>query len=250
MHLDDEQVHRFLDAELDPTALTAARAHLVQCPECRGRVERARREEADLDALLEQVDHPAPTVSVEVVVARAVARETGWLRRAAVVIATLGLAGVAYAIPGSPVRAWVDVLTGRADDRRAQEEFAPVAEAPRQTPERIAAGIAVAPGRSLVVQFTAYQAEGQVRVSLTDSALVEVRALGAGATFSSEVNRLAIANQGSGASFEIGIPRRAAQVEIRIGDRRLLLKQGDRVTAVATTGADGLYVLPLQAPKP
>ncbi len=249
MHLDDELVQRLVDGEVDATAVAGARAHLDQCAGCRALVERAAREEAELRTLLARVDDPAPRVAVEEVIGRASARTPEWLRRAAVIVAALGVAGIAYAVPGSPVPAWVGGLVARSGTGDGGVRPTLPTE-PLQTPDPITTGVAVAPGQSLVVQFASYQVEGRIRVSITDGVLAELRAIGGTVTFGSEVERLTVANQGSGADYEIAIPRGAPQVEIRIGDRLILRKQGDRLTAVAEADPDGRYLLPLQAPTP
>lgn len=248
MHLDEEQVHRLVDGELPPAALTSARAHLGECPECRARVAVAEWEEVELNRLLRAVDHPPPRIDVGSVVARAAIRRVGWARRAAVFLATLGVAGVAYAAPGSPVPGWVDAIVAGLAGRPLQSPPAPPESAP-QAREPAVAGIAVAPGRSLLIRFASYQPVGQIRVALTDDVLVEVRSVGGGATFSSEVDRLVVDNQGSTASFEIRIPREAARIEIRVEKSGLLLKQGDRIVTNPAQ-ATSPYVLPLQAPRP
>ena len=141
-----------------------------------------------IDALLRQLDHAPPAVTSEMVVARARAGG-GWGRRAALIMAALGLAGAAYAFPGSPLPEWARTAARRIKPGPIVSLPAP---APTQVPLAPLAGIAVAPGRSLVILFTHYQAQGQVRVSLTDSARVLVQAPGGAATFTSEADRLVI----------------------------------------------------------
>ena len=80
--------------------------------------EEAQREEAELNALFRVLDDPPPAVSAEALALRAVmdkaaarTRGSGWMRRAAAVLLVVGVAGAAYAIPGSPVRGWVQDFT-------------------------------------------------------------------------------------------------------------------------------------------
>lgn len=218
MHLDEEQVQRLLHRELAPPLETAVREHLAECIECRGRVAQAEREEDEVHALLRHLDHPAPRVDPHAVAARARARGVRWVRWAAGIVVALGLAGAAYAAPGSPLPAWVEAVVRWVEGGSAE------------VPDPGVAGIAVAPGRELVILFTSAQPEGQAEVSLTDGAEVVVRAPIGAATFTSDVDRLVIDNQGSPATFEIQIPRTAPRVEIRVAGDRIFLKEGSRVT--------------------
>lgn len=218
MHLDEDQVERLLHRELGRSADASVREHLAVCPDCRRRVVQAEQEEEEVYALLRHVDHPAPGIDARAVVARGT-HAVGWVRWAASVLLALGVAAAAYAAPGSPLPAWVKAVAGWIGSR------------PRaRPPDRGAAGIAVAPGRNLVIHFTSFQAAGQAKVTLTDDAEVLVRAPSGAATFTSDVDRLVIDNRGSSASFEIHIPRTATRVEIWVNHARLFLKDGPHVT--------------------
>jgi hypothetical protein len=242
MHLDEEQIQRLLHGELAPAADTSARQHLAECADCRRRIAEAEREEDEVYALLRQVDHPPPPVDADAIAARARTRNFGWGRRAAGILVALGLAGAAYAAPGSPLPAWVEAVKEWIGDR---PDSSPSAPAPVQAPEPRVAGIAVDPGQNLLILFTSPHAEGQAQVWLTDGTEVVVRAPIGAAIFSSDVDRLVIENHGSPASFEIGIPRSAPRVEIRVGGNRIFLKEGSRVRTEKSTDAQGLYLLPL-----
>lgn len=178
------------------------------------------REDAELFALLRALDHPMPRVDARAVAALATRRGPAYLRWAAGIALGLGLAGAAYALPGSPLRTWVRALVHRS------------APTPIQTDSGFA-GIAVAPGQGLRVLFTARQAAGTADVVLTDSAEVVVRALTGAATFTSGADQLVIENTGSGATFEIQIPRAAPRVEILVEGSSILLKAGDQITVTA-----------------
>lgn len=186
------------------------------------------REDAELFARLGALDHPVPRVDARAVIARAeqTRRSPDYLRWAAAIALGLGLAGAAYALPGSPLRAWVRALVHGA------------APGPTQPPDSGFAGIAVAPGQGLRVVFTARQTVTSADVILTDSAEVVVRALTGAATFTSGADRLVIENAGSGATFEIQIPRAAPRVEILVGETSILLKAGEHITV--TTACRGV----------
>jgi anti-sigma factor RsiW len=217
MHLDIERLQRFLDGELSAPEQGVVREHLAQCAACRGRVAEARQADAELQAQLRQLDHEPPRITAAQVVARAMGRgpRIRRFRWAAGIVLALGIAGAAYAAPGSPLRGWVRAALTWVGAGRV---------------EQAPAGIAVAPGAGLVITFTSAQTAGLVRVSLTDGAEVVVRAPRGAGTFTSDVERLVIHNSGPAATFDIEIPRAAPRVEIQVQGARLFLKEGSRVT--------------------
>lgn len=241
MHLDEEQVQRLLHGQLSRPVEESARAHVAECPDCRGRVALAEREEGEVYALLRQVDHPPPRMDAAGIAARARSFRVG--RLAAGILLAVGLAGAAYATPGSPLPGWIDSLAEWIGGGPS-----PRASAPVQGPEPAGAGIAVAPGRNLLILFRFPQTEGQVQVTLTERTEVVVRAPIGAATFTTDVDRLVIDNHGSAATFEILIPRAAPRVEIQVGGDRIFLKEGPRVTTPESLDSRGPYVLPLRSP--
>lgn len=243
MHLDAEQVQRLLHDELAPSTAAQARAHLDGCRECLTRVSDAEREESEVLELLRQMDHPVPRVTAESIVARSRARGSGqrWSRWAAGIVLALVSAGAAYALPGSPVPAFVRRAVEWVSGR---ERPAPPTEVSPPN-EVIEQGIAVAPGARFVIAFAAPQSDGLAIISLADSANVTVKASGGEATFASEIDRLAIGNRGSTAVFRIQIPRDAPRVEIVVGGQRAFLKDAARVITDAPRDSQGRYLLSL-----
>ncbi len=227
MHLDDEQLQRLLHGEPG-----TGREHLAECAECRRRLEEARRDEAGIFALLDTLNHPAPRHNPQAVMARAGAGSR-WLKRAAVLFITLGAAAAGYAIPGSPLRAWVDRLLRPLADTTFIAPQPGEAPAPGQP---ITAGIAVPPGRHFVIRFLAPEEAGHLLVWSTGDSMVAVRARGGAPppTFSIESDQLVITNPGSAAAYEIELPESALRIEILVGTRRLLLQQAGRISADST----------------
>src|SRR6267143_4782832 len=217
MHIDDERIQRLLHGELSGSDELTIRGHLAECADCRSRLAQAQRDEAEVDALLREIDHPVPTVTAAELANAAQRRATPWLRWAAMIALALGVASAAYAIPGSPLRRWVNNLTHRAPP-------AP----PPQVPDSTAAGVALAPGIDFVVRFTNPQPLAQIDVLLTEGAEVEVRALSGTATFSAGSDRLVVDARGR-TTFEVRIPRTAPRVQLMVGDKRILLKEGSHV---------------------
>ncbi len=256
MHLDDERIERLLHSELPVAADAPARMHMRDCGACRERVAVAEREEAAVLRLLQELDHEPPLVAAGDVMARARSAtisasaprgaRSQWRRRAAGLLVALGIAGAAYALPGSPVPGWVDAVVERIGSlTRPSIPIAPeVTPGPAVAPPA-SGGIAVAPGPNLSIEFVQTQSAGAIEVLLTAGDDVLVRTAQGAATFTSEVDRLVVDNTGSGASFEIQIPRAAPRVEIRVAGRQVFLKEGARVL---TEAADlrGSYLLPLE----
>ncbi|MGH7724652.1 MAG: hypothetical protein ACREOU_04420 [Candidatus Eiseniibacteriota bacterium] len=214
------------------------------------------RDEAEIAALLRVLDDPAPAIDAEAIAARArradtaVARRPGArttvLRWAAGVLVAAGLAGIAYAIPGSPVREWMTQVLRRPT-------VPPSTEAPRESgpaARPAGSGIAVSPGANLVLEFVSPQASGSARVSLTSAPDLVVRAVDGTASFTADIDRLVIGNEGSAASYEIEIPQSAPRVEIRVGAIQVFLKEGDVITPAPGAPSPGPYLVPLQKAGP
>ena len=208
-----------------------------------------------VQALLRALDHPVPKVTAEDIAAWAVApgRVMPAWRWAAAVLLTVSIAGAAFALPGSPLRRWAatlgSVVTGRGLPDAAPDS-ASVTQAP--SPDHSRAGIAVAPGRSLLIAFDRPAPAALVLVSLVDGAEVTVRAPAGSATFTADAGRLIVegrgASPGSAAvpdTFAIEIPRESRRVEIRAGQARVFLKEHDHITSPRPAGAAGPWLLPL-----
>jgi anti-sigma factor RsiW len=244
MHLDDEQIQRLMHGELDAPARAEAMRHVMECPACSRGLEAARREEAEVFALFEHLDHDAPVVDAASFTALTRGRVPAWTRRAAGVVVAAALAGAAYAIPGSPLPALVRQL---ASTFPGHEPAAPPARGGDvSTPAQPAtSGIAVPAGDHFVIRFAATQEHGSVTVRLTDDGMVRVRVTGGTVAFTTDNGRLDIGNRGSSADYEIEIPRSAVRIEIRVADTARFVKDRDRVTTGAGSIGPGQYRLGL-----
>jgi anti-sigma factor RsiW len=242
MHLDDERLERLMHGELSPEDAAAAGSHLVECAECRARVAAAERDEHEVFALIGVLDHPAPAVPLQAVLERADSHQYRWRRWAAAAVLVLGIGGVAYALPGSPLRRWLDAAVERASGVPERMIPDPVRVDP---PPEDGAGIAVAPGAGLIIGFIGPETGGSARIVLSDAAEVTVRAPAGAATFRAEADRVIVQRSGTRARFDVEIPASAPRVEVRVGTRRVFLKDQAGVTTDAARSPDGAWVVML-----
>ena len=206
-------------------------------------------DEEQIRTLLRAVDDPTPSIPVTAIVQRAEsaaarerARRATWMKRAAAIVLAVGIAGAAYALPGSPVRAWIRAIVERIGGAppRSFEGSGPAGD-----PSSSLSGIALPPGPRLTIEFARAARDGRLFVSLTDGAEVEVRAPAGKAAFTTSADRLVVDNREGSSAFAVRIPRSAPWVEIRAAGERILLKEGDRVETAGAGSRTGDYVLPL-----
>lgn len=245
MHLDEERLQRLLHGEREGFDRREAQEHLRECRACQERLAAAEHDQDEIFALLRQLDHPAPVLNAEGVAAKARVGGHAWGRWAAAVLLFLGIAGAASALPGSPVRGWVQSVAawmGVAEQRR-------VSPTPSRSTSQ-AAGVAAVPGPEFVVSFNSQEPGSRARVSLTDGAEIVVRAPSGAASFTSDADRLVVDNHGAGATYEIEIPRAARRVEIRVAGNRIFLTESSRVVTQGRMENGDQYLLPLTSPAP
>jgi hypothetical protein len=195
------------------------------------------------------IDEPVPPVRAEAVALRAElmkaasrTQRSSLLRRAAAFVLVAGIAGAAYAIPGSPLREWVHGITEKMAGR-------PERGAVSRPVTTGVSGISVDAGQRLVILFTGNGLDGQVRVTLSDGAQVQVQAPPGSATFTSKSEYLLIGVKNPAASFDVRVPRSAPWVEIRAGENQLFLKEGQRISTSGPGSAGRSYVLRLTSPE-
>jgi hypothetical protein len=246
VHVDEERLQRLLHGELGRTDEAEARAHLADCEECSRRLAAMTRDEERVDSLLRVLDRPAPRVDVRAIARRADARRPWIPRWAAGVVLVLGLAGVAYALPGSPLPRLVDAVVEWAKGRR--DPLSPGAGGP-VPPNSSAAGIAVSPGERFTILFQTPNARGEILVRLTQAAEIEVRAPRDVATFTAGESQLVVDGRGISATYEIDVPLTAPRIEIRAGEDRIFLKEGSRVTTSLPPGSAPPYRLAIPTPR-
>jgi hypothetical protein len=245
MHLNDDQIQRFLHDELDARAKETLSRHVAECNACAQQLALAEREESEVFGLLGSLDHPAPSVDASSVIGRGRGVRDVWVRRAAIIVVALGLAGAAYAIPGSPLRALLkqvaSVFTG--------QDTPPAGDDSTTTSPPAVSGIAVAVQPRFAIAFVAEQPRGVVSIALVDGSNVMVRALGGAPAFTADADRITVDNRGDQADFEIDIPRDAPFVEVVIGGRVVVVKNGPQFAPELDADARGRAILTLTKPE-
>lgn len=233
MHLSEETLERTLHDELDPAIRDDVRRHLSSCLDCAARLTAARRTEARVFELLEELDHEPPARGrAETAPIRAA--DSGRSLLAASLAFLVIAAGILYAIPGSPVRAWMD-----ASLRGPRTPPAPVDVSARS-------GLAVLPTDPFEVAFAAWQGSGELRLLLVPSERLELTVAGEPVELESGAERLAVSNAGSAASYELRVPRDLGTFRVRVAGEMVFEKRGDSVDAPGTRETDGAYVLQLR----
>lgn len=243
-HPSDGDLLALLDGELpgEPGERRAdALRHARECSACNDRLTELEHASETTDELLDLLVQPEPALQLSSVLQRA-RREQRW--RAALIAAsvTLVVAATAGATVGRPfvravaVRIWAAVHPSRG-------------ATPPTAPERggggAQAGVAVIPGAVAEIVFDATQSSGVLRVSLVDTAELAIRS-SAPVTYRVYQGRVIVHNQGSGASYDVIIPRAAPHVRIAIGGRVILEKTGLQVVTASAADSAGQYVITIQ----
>jgi hypothetical protein len=238
VHLDEEGIQRLLHDELTPPVAASAREHVAACDVCRARLTEAEREESWVFDQLTHLDHPPPPVQASQTMVGG--RGPAWGRWAAGILLLVGVAGAAYAAPGSPLPRLVQRVTQWLADTQppvATEDTRPAAETAPQ-------GIAVPPGDRFTILFSTEQRGGGAMVSLTDGSEVVVRAIGGPVTFTSDADTLSVDNTSRTVRFDLEIPRRAPHVEIWVGGYRVFSKKGSQIVSRGRRQSADRYLIP------
>ncbi|HEX2189666.1 MAG TPA: zf-HC2 domain-containing protein [Longimicrobiaceae bacterium] len=241
-HAAEGTLQALLDGELSRAEGAEVERHLETCPACRAEAERLRAASDGLTAALALLDRPAATGRALDQLGRRrwrrwVGVDSGQvLRRAAVLV--LGVASLASATPGSPVREWIGELLHGAGAESAPGGLAAVA--PVSTPDAPPAGeasaaVSVLPdlGRVRVV-VTAPSPDLRIRVRLSDDSYSDVRATGAaaGARFRTGPGRVEVSGAGPG-EVEVVLPRSARSATVEVDGRPYFRRDGEGIRLLA-----------------
>lgn len=238
MHLDEGQLQRLVDDDLEPLERQAIAAHLADCGPCRALAADAGEAATAIRHRLATLGSPVPQVAWKTIAAAAPPRSP--VRWAAIIALSIGAAGAAVAIPGTPLHDWVvSLLVAPTTAEGTLPESVPV-------PEPESSGLAVAPGLAFVVALE-LGGDASVRLELTDAVELQVRASGALPSYTSERNRLVVRSDGA-TVLTISVPRSAPRVEVRLNGMRVFLKSGGAVEATGPGDAAGGWSLTLPLP--
>jgi putative zinc finger protein len=248
-HLDEGLLQALLDGELPPEARAGAEAHLAACAACAQELKAQRAAVERAGALLELADVPAPVARAQLQfrgrrhrTARPLVEARRALLRAAALV--VGLAGVAAAaVPGSPVRAWVERVVDPAPRQHAPAPPPALTGAPERAPraESALAGVSIRPeGGSVRVVLSGAAPELKVRARLSDGVRAAVTATGAaaGARFRTGPGRIEVVGAGAG-EVTVELPRGARTAVVEVNGSVYVAKDGARLRVMAPTEEPG-----------
>lgn len=241
MHLDADSLERLLHGELDSGREAAVRSHLATCPACEARLEESRATEARLFGLLEDLDHEPPAMDWDAVIHPTGPRTVG-ARVAASIAFLLAAGGLLYALPGSPVRGWIDRVVGGGDIA------SPAAGTGSGERADFVSGLTVRPADSFEVVFEAPQAAGTIRVELVRTEDLEIRVRGTPVELESAPDRVTVSNTDSRSRYEILVPESAPSIRIRVAGEDVFVKRGESVQVVGRRDSAGFHILDLSGP--
>jgi hypothetical protein len=231
-HIDQGRLQAWLDGELPPPDATSVSNHLEGCPVCRDAVRELEALEAAASGAISLLEPPSPDVEAalwDVRRRRARARAAGHRQRlgaAAVVVLLLG-AGAAVAMPGSPVRGWIE--------GRSEAELPSAPSDGSETAAAAALGVTVDLLDGAIVVVFHDAPEGMVlELEPVGETRVGVYAPAA-SRFRTAPGRVEVTVSGPGDLLRVRIPDSARWAEIRVHDR------------VVARVADGDLVLPAAA---
>jgi len=241
-----------LDGELSPSEEERVRAHLQECAECRRALEESQREAELVEHATSAIDPPVDVKGARARLQRRLGeeedRETGGpesegrreadrrgtkvpglgsLARAALLILALA-GGVSAALPGSPVRGWLErvweaiVAPDEAPEPREEE---PTEEPDEGEPEEAGIRISPAEGR-LRIELIGAESGAQIRLRLIDGP--------GGGVFAREGTRFetgpgSVVARNPGDRVRVEVPRDADDVEVTVDGRTLFRKVGDGI---------------------
>lgn len=221
-HPGDGPLQTYLDRELDMEAAEAVERHLLRCPECQERLDELDHARETVSAALAELDPPAgETEDLDAArweVRKRYAGRRGQVQRqrlatAAVVVLLLG-AGVASAMPGSPIRDW---LVG--DE--------PAESAVEVVPEEAGAALAVElENGEARVELRELGAGVTLEVRMHTDERLEVEAP-VGARFETGAGWIRVSGGHEEGTMRIRIPEEAREVEVTVdGATRVELREG------------------------
>jgi hypothetical protein len=240
-HIAEHELLEYLDRELMADRRAEVDRHVQDCAVCAAELEGLRAVSHKFTAALQQFD-VAPDYGVDVVLACRKSRGQRYLAlralaKAAVLVFVVGGAGAA-AIPGSPVRAWVEDAWSNARSLLglAAETPSPAAvEVDRPELAPGAAGIAV-PLLDGRIRVDIQNAAPAALVRVVVTAGVDAAVTAEGASYRTGSGWIEVLGAGPGI-IRIEIPQRAASAIVSVDGALKVLKEGDKLRLL-TPAAD------------
>jgi hypothetical protein len=192
-------------------------------------------DDAELARLLTHVDHAAPPITADDVVARARRAPASRFAWAAGVVLVLAAAGVTYALPGSPLRALFP-------EREASGAAHQAAASPAAS-----GGLLLDASTPALIIFPAPVSGSHLRVVFTEASHIAVRFAPDAAAVDARPDRLLITALAPD-TFDLDVPRSARRVEVRVDGQTVFLKAGADVAAGVLPDSAGRYLVPLKGP--
>ncbi len=216
-HLDDGTLQSLVDGELGGDESRAIESHLDDCPACAERLGSHRARSLLVRGALALVDPPVSLDAARQAVlhrvspSRRPAYRIPWARAAALVLLFGGAA--AAAVPGSPVRGWIERSFGDAASEPAALDVGAAAIAAEEAVPG-EAGIRIAPADGRVeIQVTGAVSGGEVVVSLVEGPQAAVFA-GDEASFRSRSGTVEVSR--AGATVRVELPRGVADARLEV----------------------------------
>jgi hypothetical protein len=200
----------------------------------------------DVAELLRRLDHRAPVVRVDDVIARAGSGRRWRAARPIAAAAALCVAGAAAALPGSPLHRAIVRALGIAAPSTATVSF-PLPPAPATAQAAGApdgAGVTVAPVRELAVRFVGLRREARLRIVFTAGAEASIIPRGGDAAFSVAPGGIVV-SAGTASDYVLTVPSALPELRVRLDDVVLFRRMAGRVESSARPDDDGSYTIVL-----
>ncbi len=196
-----------------------------------------RREEEELAKLLRVLDHEPPGIDLAALErkARRGKPASGWI--AASVTLLIAAGALAYAIPGSPVRSWIEAAIGERQPEVGEPE----------APQNLS-GVALVPEGPIDVVFAdpglyAQLHDYPIVIQRVASDTLTLRVVGWPAAIESDEGRLVVTGGGPTSRFEVLVPRFADRVRILFRGDPVWVQSGGTVVSRAEEAEPGRYLL-------
>lgn len=193
--------------------------------------------------MLALLDHPAPRVSADALLARSRRRRShpGILLAAAALIAVAGVA--VAAVPSATVHALVKRVFGRAAPPASQAAVEVASESAASV-----RGIAYVPHEHAKISFDSAQAAGNLRIRVVGASSLRIteRSAVRSAQFALSPDGVTVRNAASTASYELWFPAALDHAAVWIAGVRVFEKNGTSRSCLGSLETEGSCVIPMR----